>query len=463
MLSISRSTKTKVLYLLFIVIILMCADCMYTTFAFKLETLTKLNLLNNVMDGMGMIICVIIYGSILLDKRGSGDENSLLLLTFFIALILFCDSVNWTVDGQPGHSTTLWLANFGLFILILLIIAMFWSNTQKDLDIPENVKHGIDIFLLAMIAIGTVNALLTYFTGWVFTVNDAGFYERGKHIIISNIPALFMLLTVLFAFLKYGNSTRRKLTACSYTILPIIATLLQLCFYGISFIYFTISVCMLLMYSNIYVTRGTDTLTRDRDLTEKRFQIMYSQIQPHFLYNSLTSIMNIKGNPQETVDAIADFGKYLRGNLETLSCKRAIPFRAEFEHLEIYVDLEKRRFKKKMNVVYDIQDNHFFLPSLTIQMLVENAVRHGITMKEEGGTIIVRTYCDDTAHYVYIEDDGVGFNTEILEEDNECIGISNVRSRLADMVNGKLEIESTIGVGTRVLITIPRAKSQTVG
>ncbi|MCQ2079854.1 MAG: histidine kinase [archaeon] len=459
----TQQFKTRALCLLFILTVLMCLDGAYTVAVLRLDALSKLNLLNVGVDCMGMLVCVILYGSILIDKKGSGDENSFLILIFLECLILFCDSTNWIVDGDPAHSNALWLSNIGLFVIILLIIGAFWNNIQKDLALPERARRIVDVIIVAMIIVGSVNTCLTCVTGWVFTIDDAGFYQRGDLIIAGNVPALVMMLAIMASILAYGTSTRRKVTAIGYTIIPIVATILQLFFYGISFLYTSLIVCLLLIYSNIYVSRGRDGLLREKELTEKRFQVMYSQIQPHFLYNSLTSIMNIKGNPQETVDAIADFGKYLRGNLETLSCKHAVPFRAEFEHLEIYLDLEKRRFKDKLDVVIDIQDRMFFIPALSIQMMVENAVRHGVTMRENGGRITIRTYCDEDAHYVSIEDDGVGFDTEILDDEDECIGISNVRSRLAEMVNGRMDIESTVGVGTKVLITIPRAKAQTVG
>ena len=98
----------------------------------------------------------------------------------------------------------------------------------------------------------------------------------------------------------------------------------------------------------------------------------------------------------------------------------------------------------------------FAIPALTIQPIVENAIKHGLMKLQKGGTIRVVSYETDTYNCVKEEGDGVGFDTDVLLDERKHVGIRNIRGRLKAMVNGTLEIESTEGVGTKVLIMIPK-------
>jgi len=104
----------------------------------------------------------------------------------------------------------------------------------------------------------------------------------------------------------------------------------------------------------------------ERELSNNRAKIMLSQIQPHFLYNTLSAIMAIDGNPEETVDAIGEFGKYLRENLDVLTSGDMVSFSKEMQHVARYISLEQLRFKDKIQITYDLKANAFSLPALTV-------------------------------------------------------------------------------------------------
>ena len=127
----------------------------------------------------------------------------------------------------------------------------------------------------------------------------------------------------------------------------------------------------------------------------------------------------------------------------------------EMEHVHHYISIEKVRFPD-MTFSFEMNAEDFRLPALTVQPLVENAIKHGLMKLERGGTIRVISRETDTDYCICVEDDGVGFDTEKLPDEKKHIGIRNIRDRLKVMVGGTLEIESTPGVGTKVLITIPK-------
>ena len=132
-----------------------------------------------------------------------------------------------------------------------------------------------------------------------------------------------------------------------------------------------------------------------------------------------------------------------------------IRFEEELKHIEYYVNIEKVRFPD-MNIEYDVEVTDFVLPALSVQPLVENAIKHGLKRLEKGGTVLIRTYETPTHFCVEVKDDGVGFDTSIPVEGKKHVGLRNIRGRLSAMVNGELIIESKVGTGTKAVIMIPK-------
>ena len=191
---------------------------------------------------------------------------------------------------------------------------------------------------------------------------------------------------------------------------------------------------------------------------QQRIKIMMSQIQPHFLYNTLSSIQALcLTDPEKAFDVTEKFGSYLRQNLGSLDQPQLIPFEKELEHTRTYSEIEMIRFPS-IRIEYDVQDRDFRLPALTVQPLVENAIRHGLR-GIENGCVRVSSKRAGSFHEVVISDNGRGFDTSAAESaDGTHIGIRNVRERLQSLCGGSLTIESLLGEGTKVTIRIPAEK-----
>ena len=200
----------------------------------------------------------------------------------------------------------------------------------------------------------------------------------------------------------------------------------------------------------------TEKLVLNTQLTQSRVSTMMSQIRPHFIYNTLGSIEQLcELDPQKAGELVHNFAKYLRGNFGELDNPKPILMSQEMEHVHYYVNIESVRFPD-MVFSFEMNSNDFHIPALTVQPIVENAIKHGLMKLSKGGTIKVISYETEENYCVTVEDDGGGFDTNVLLDDRKHVGIRNIRGRLKAMVNGTLEIESTIGVGTKVLITIPK-------
>lgn len=169
----------------------------------------------------------------------------------------------------------------------------------------------------------------------------------------------------------------------------------------------------------------------EAELAENRISIMLSQIQPHSLYNSLNTIYGLcEKDPPAAKKAVNDFADYLRGNMDSLSRKSPVPFETELKLLKAYLSLEQTRFKKKLNIVWDIQTDSFMIPALTVQPLAENAVKHGICKAEKGGTVKISSRELEDCFEVEVSDNGA-----------------------------VLEITSETGKGTSAVIRLPKQSS----
>ncbi len=195
----------------------------------------------------------------------------------------------------------------------------------------------------------------------------------------------------------------------------------------------------------------------ENELIQSRISIMLSQIQPHFLYNSLSAIKYLcDKDPKLAGKAVEHFSFFLRGNLDSLKSTARITFQKEMEHVNNYLYLEKLRFGERLTIFYDIQEEHFMIPTLTIQPIVENAVRYGVTMKEEGGSVTIATRKEGEEIIIIIEDDGVGFDINAkTDASRNHIGMENVRNRIRIQSKGDIIFKSIPGVGTYVEIRIP--------
>ena len=199
-----------------------------------------------------------------------------------------------------------------------------------------------------------------------------------------------------------------------------------------------------------------EKIVLNAELAESRISTMMSQIRPHFIYNTLGSIEQLCDlDPKKAGELVHDFAKYLRGNFGELDNPKPILMSQEMEHVRHYVSIENVRFPD-MTFTFEMNSDDFKIPALTIQPIVENAIKHGLMRLQHGGNIRVWSYETDESYCVLVEDDGVGFDTTLLLDERKHVGLRNIRERLKAMVKGTLEIESTVGVGTKVQIKIPK-------
>ena len=201
----------------------------------------------------------------------------------------------------------------------------------------------------------------------------------------------------------------------------------------------------------------------EHELRMSRIRNSNSQMHPHFLYNALGSIQEVMLiDPQYASELLGDFTVHLRSCVRAMQNDKLIPFSEELRNIRAYVNIEKMRLGKKLKIIYDIEVMDFYVLPLSIQPLIENAIRHGIHKRgRTGGTVTLRTSEAEDAWIIRVEDTGVGFNAEKIfretaEGKRDSTGLVNIQFRLEKVVGGSMTISSKIGEGSIVTLRIPR-------
>jgi signal transduction histidine kinase len=202
------------------------------------------------------------------------------------------------------------------------------------------------------------------------------------------------------------------------------------------------------------------------ELIRSEMDFLRAQIKPHFLYNALNTIVGIcPRDPKKAGFLLTELSHFLRGSFDFPNKEKVVPVHKELELVHSYVFIEKARFEQRLQVIYDIdQQVNIMLPPLSIQPLVENAIRHGVTKQIGGGTVRIRIQSEDEYISISVEDDGVGIPSEqletLLEESyvRRGVGLRNIHQRLRRMYGYGLEVRSSVGEGTTVSMKIPNER-----
>ena len=313
----------------------------------------------------------------------------------------------------------------------------------------------------ALVGINAGIHLTALFTDICFTIDANNMFQGGYPVLKDSclITSLILLGMLVWSTFRDYHPYKRKegwIPAFSAFIL-LLALLLDSSVHDtrqpVSFltIFIVISSALYYIWLHFQFVKAHENALA----AEQRIQIMMTQIQPHFLYNTLATIRSLcVRSPQTAAQTIDKFSKYLRQNLDALNQTKLIPFSQELEHVRIYTEIEMLMFPY-IHIHYDIEDDCFMLPPLTVQPLVENAIRHGVRGRE-AGEIDITVRKEENGHVVIIADNGLGFDPAAIDTaEGKHIGIQNVRERLEKQCGGTLILESRPGEGTRVTVFVP--------
>lgn len=412
----------------------------------------------------GLIFCLIaVICMVMSTNFDRKKRRGMIAMQLCTAVLLGSDALAWGFRGYPGEFGfyMVRVSNFSVFLLSDLILALFHGYLCCHLTEDDRRKSKVAVRTVYVIAgIAMILVVLSQFTNWYYYFDASNFYHRNRWHFISLLLPLGGTAVDLFLLIRYRAKLSREMVVSlfSYIILPVLMMLVQIFYYGISLTNIGICISMILLFVTTMVEQNRELAKAEKEAADLRISLLLSQIAPHFVYNALTTIQRLcVKDPETAQQTIADFSAYLRGNLDALERKEPIPFTQELEHTKRYLSIEKKRFGDRVNVCYDIHDTNFVIPALTLQVLVENAVKHGVCRKPDGGTVTITTERKQKTIYIIVTDDGVGFKREEMGKKGKShVGLKNAEARLANLCGGKLDIRSEIGKGTVAVITLPQ-------
>ncbi len=207
-------------------------------------------------------------------------------------------------------------------------------------------------------------------------------------------------------------------------------------------------------------------------LAQAEIKRLQSQIEPHFLFNSLNTITSFcRTNPGKARELLIDLSSYLRKSLE--NNKDFVTVADELQQVKSYLAIEKARFGERIKFTMDIEPGYdqWPIPPLIIQPLVENAVKHGISVKEEGGSVSIVISKHNEELHIIVQDDGIGmdekqskniFRKSSINNNSLGIGLKNINKRMEQIYGPqyKIIIDSTMESGTNITLRIPMVTSE---
>ena len=224
---------------------------------------------------------------------------------------------------------------------------------------------------------------------------------------------------------------------------------------------------------------------KEQQLAEYRYILSLERVKPHYIYNVLTSIYYLcDSDPKKAQNAVKTFSEYLRKSLYTMDQTKTVPFQWEMDLIRHYLSLEKMRFPDTFQVDYEITEQKFELPPFTVQILVENSVKHAVSRrKDQNGRIRIATEKTSGGYRIEVADNGTGRtssaapsggngtgvqasgqrldagNYGLKQEEQldtyESIGLNNVRERLSLLCGGTLTIQPNAENGITASVFLP--------
>lgn len=411
------------------------------------------------------VVMIVLLIAALVERRYQ-DTRVRLFIWMLVSdiVVLLCEAqvdygtAHWNDERFFAHHVIACVLMVGFYSFQYLFCSYYVSLIE---DIAEVSIHRNQIILPVCVAFAFLWCLSAW-DGFIYRITSRGF-EAGPAYVFGQagqfIVTGYLLYLIWIHRNKLGGKNVLLLLTC--LVLPVSVYVLRLFLPAVTFYTAVIlSFSILLIYVYNFWEQRYQLVTQKMQIAEEQKAVTISEIGPHFIYNVLNSIYYLcEKDPPMARKAVGEFSEYLRANLNGLESTDLIPASKELEHVRHYLNLEKMRFGDDLQVVMDIETEDFMLPPLTLQPLVENAVKHGVMQREEGGMVrlVIRKRASGVS--IRIEDDGVGFDPAKVRDDKGVhLGIASVEKRLWLMCRGSLEIDSKPGQGTVVIIEIQKPR-----
>ena len=378
--------------------------------------------------------------------------RSLFTLFILLNIIGFLDTIIYI------YPVPMWIMYLMIILeSVLLSLSLLMMTAYLLHCCGENVRSNrLFHAVLGLWGVFVVMLTIPLFTEVFYYFTPDGRYWRGAWYPVLLLPMIIAMLLTIAGMIRWRERLSRKaFLSFLITLLPITCVLVMDMFIELyPLIDISIVISALSMYSLILSDQIEQDLQRQREIANQRASIMVLQMRPHFIYNTMTSIYCLcKQDPQLAQQVIMDFTTYLRKNFSAISSATPITFSSELEHTRAYLAVEQAQYEDSLFVDYDIQHKYFRVPPLTLQPIVENAIKHGRDPYAGPFRISIRTRKTDSGSEIVVADNGRGFDP--ADDSEPHIALKNIQERLEMMCNGEMTITPNDGGGTVVTVIIP--------
>ncbi len=387
--------------------------------------------------------------------------------------LLTCEIIALLFRGRPGMGSriVLTISNFLSFFFSnhFAMIFLYYQNEY----IVQRIHRGFSaawfraMRIMFILSVGLL--VVNVFCPFAYHIDEQNLYERLDLYALVHLY-YYIIIVIGLGQLIINRKKLKRWEFWSFMTLyaaPVVAEIVVTFIYGIVFSEIAVVSSMISMYVLLEAEYGRNVEYIEQKYMENQIEVMMSQIGPHFVFNALNTIeylCNVES--EDAPKAIAHFTDYLRVNMESISADKLVPLKKELDHVKNYIYIEQLRFPN-IEVIFDTKYQDFMIPPLTLQPIVENSIKHGLRRKKDGGVIVIRTEKRSGDYVIMVEDNGIGFDTEALNDQWEVkerdkgyhrshVGLQNIKNRLEMICGGVCTMESDPGKGTIVTITIPQ-------
>ena len=388
---------------------------------------------------------------------GSERWSRRFFLRYFFALMLCCISsiIEAVLYYCPVPNAAIYFVLALECLLLSLPMPMMTAYLLHCCG--EDVrKSRLFRTVLCLMAVYFILVAVGPFIGWYTYITPDMQYIRKPIYSLLLLPVVTIMLLNLEGLIKRREQLAHKVfIAFLIGMVPLAVSFIVQMFIDIMpIVDISYVLSALVMYSFVLSEQIEQDLRYQQEIANQRAGIMVLQMRPHFIYNTMTSIYCLcNQDPKRARQVIMDFTTYLRRNFTAIASADPIPFSAELEHTKTYLAVEQAQYEDSLYIEYDTPHTLFRIPPLTLQPVVENAVKHGRDPYSGPFHISIRTRKTDSGSEIVVADNGVGFVCDGNDEPH--IALNNIKKRLEIMCGGSLSIISGREGGTAVTITIP--------
>lgn len=346
-------------------------------------------------------------------------------------------------------------------ILACVAIMIFVYTDASEKPVAYARREPLVLFLWVLNGTNLALVLTNPATQLYYRVTEANAVSPGPlawlYELLMLTQTVLMVPVVVRLHARHGRWTTIRLLLCGLVIG--MAAAIDVVWDGLRLTTPAVSIVLVILSVGVQMRLEEDLVQARAEAAESRVRLLSGQIHPHFVFNSLTAIKAlVSENPELAESAIQDFSDYLRSHLDVMSAARMVPFPTEIDHVRHYVALEQADPVRPLEVSYELEVEDFLVPPLTVQPLVENAIRHGIRTREEGGHVSIASRRSSGGIEVVVSDDGRGFSSATQRQNQRSrVGIDNVRERIERQCGGSLVVRSD-ELGTVAMMLIPESE-----